>query len=64
MSPVALSSSWIGVGCNCLNPSSLGVDLMCFAVLAVAASAMNSASLELKAVSDRVFDLQTGEHTP
>ena len=59
MSTVGLLSSQIGVGSVCLNPDSRNVDRMHLAVLAAVTAAMNSASVELNAVSDCVFDLQT-----
>ena len=59
MSTVGVLSSQIGVGSVCSNPDSRKIDRMCLAVLAAVTAAMNSASVELNAVSDCVFDLQT-----
>ena len=59
MSVVGLLSSQIGVGSVCLNPDSHEIDRMCLAVLAAVTAAMNSASVELNAVGDCVFDLWT-----
>ena len=59
MSTVGLLSLQIGVGSVCSNPNSHEIDQMCLAVLAAATAAMNSASVELNAVSDCVFDLWT-----
>ena len=59
MSAVGLLSSQIGVGSVCSNPNSHKIERMCLAVLAAVTAAMNSASVELNAVSDCVFDLQT-----
>ena len=49
----------MGVGSAWLNPSLVSTDLMYFAVFAAVTAAMNSASVELRAVSDCVFDLYT-----
>ena len=59
MSTVGLLSSQIGVGSVCLNPNSHKIKRMHLAVLAAVTAAMNSASVELSAVSDCVFDLWT-----
>ena len=54
-----LLSLCIGVGFDCSKPSSFRTDLMCFAVFAAVTAAMNSASVELNAVGDWVFDQHT-----
>ena len=51
-STVGLLSSQMGVGSVCSNPSSRTIDRMYLAVLAAVTAAMNSASVELNAVSD------------
>ena len=47
----------MGVGFGCSNPSLLRTDLIYFAVFAAVTAAINSASVELRAVRDYVFDL-------
>ena len=59
MSIVGLLSSYMGVGSVCSNPSSERTERMYLAVFAAVTAAMNSASVELRAVSDCVFDLYT-----